>query len=161
MSVKAQSLYQVKLAVISKRSLASLQRKQQKNAAISLVERGTSGSCGGNFAVPEILLNNRATWQTDVRAFVNHYSQDLSNVAGLTAELYLWERLWEEKKERAEDIPDKIATTLKVIHPDSFPNIFTILQILATVPATSCSCERSISCLRYLKNYLRSTMGVG
>ena len=92
---------------------------------------------------------------------MNHYSQDLPNVAGLTAELYLWERLWEEKKERAEDIPDKIATTLKVIHLDSFPNIFTILQILATVPVTSCSCKRSISCLRYLKNYLRSTMGVG
>ena len=98
MSVKAQSLYQVKLAVISKRSLASLQRKQQKNAAISLVVGGTLGSCGGSFAVPEILLNNRATWQTDVRAFVNHYSQDLPNVAGLTAELYLWERLWEEKR---------------------------------------------------------------
>ena len=41
MSVKAQSLYQVKLAVISKRSLALVQRKQQKNAAISLVESGT------------------------------------------------------------------------------------------------------------------------
>ena len=41
MSVKAQSLYQVKLAIISKRSFASVQRKQKKNAAISLVERGT------------------------------------------------------------------------------------------------------------------------
>ena len=41
MSVKAQSLYQVKLADITKWSLASVQRKQQKNAAISLVERGT------------------------------------------------------------------------------------------------------------------------
>ena len=41
MSVKAQSLYQVKLAVISKRSLALVQRQQQKNAAISLVESST------------------------------------------------------------------------------------------------------------------------
>ena len=54
MSVKAQSLYLVKLAVISKRSLASVQRKQQKNAAISLVERGTLGSCGGNFSVASV-----------------------------------------------------------------------------------------------------------
>ena len=54
MSVKAQSLYQVKLAVISKRSLASVQRKQQKNATISMVERGTLGSCGGNFSVASV-----------------------------------------------------------------------------------------------------------
>ena len=66
----------------------------------------------------------------------------------------------DRERERSEDIPDKIATTLKIIHRESFPNIFTILQILATTPVTSCSCERSISCLRYLKNYLRSTMQV-
>ena len=51
-------------------------------------------------------------------------------------------------------------TSLKSVYPASFPNIFTILQILATIPVTSCSCdhERSISCLRYLKNYPRGTM---
>ena len=59
MSVKAQSLYQVKLAVISKRSLASVQRKQQKNAAISLVEKGTLGSCGGNFSVASVQSRKR------------------------------------------------------------------------------------------------------
>ena len=47
---------------------------------------------------------------------------------------------------------------LPSVDPASFPNIFTILQILAKIPVTSCSCERSISCLRYLKNYLRGTM---
>ena len=63
----------------------------------------------------------------------------------------------EERK--AEDIPEKIASTLKSVDPASFPNVFTILQILAPIPVTSCACERSISCLRYLKNYLRGTMG--
>ena len=59
-SVKVQSLYQVKLADISKKSLSSVQRKQQKNAAISLVERGTFCSCrgedvgGGNFSVASV-----------------------------------------------------------------------------------------------------------
>ena len=65
------------------------------------------------------------------------------------------------RRKEKEDIPDKIATTLKVIHPDSFPNIFTILQILATIPVTPLSFERSISCLRYLQNYSRSKMGAG
>ena len=85
----------------------------------------------------------------------------MPNAAGLSAELYLWERLWKKKKDKGKEIPDKISRTLKVIHKESFPNIFTVLQILATIPVTSCSCERSISCLRYLKIYLKSTIGVG
>ena len=74
-------------------------------------------------------------------------------------ELDLWQRLWNEKKEKAEEIPEKISSTIKIVDPIAFPNIFTILQIVATIPVTSCSSERSISSLRNLKNYLRSTMG--
>ena len=61
-------------------------------------------------------------------------------------------RLFEEAVQLAEKVGIQPSTA-------SFPNVFTILQILATIPVTSCSCERSISCLRYLKNYLRGTMG--
>ena len=39
-----------------------------------------------------------------------------------------------------------------------FENIKVILRILGTLPITSCECERSISTLRNLKNYQRSTM---
>ena len=34
-----------------------------------------------------------------------------------------------------------------------------LLRIICTLPVTSCECERSISVLRRLKSYLRSTMG--
>ena len=34
-----------------------------------------------------------------------------------------------------------------------------MMHILAVIPATSCSAERSFSALRRLKTYLRSTMG--
>ena len=34
-----------------------------------------------------------------------------------------------------------------------------MVHILAVIPATSCSAERSFSALRRLKTYLRSTMG--
>ena len=37
-------------------------------------------------------------------------------------------------------------------------NVYAILQVLITIPITSASCERSISTLRNLKNYLRNTM---
>lgn len=37
-------------------------------------------------------------------------------------------------------------------------NVYTILQILITIPISSASCERSISTLRNLKTYLRNAM---
>ena len=39
-----------------------------------------------------------------------------------------------------------------------FPNIHRLLTILATLPVTTASAERSFSTLRRLKTYLRSTM---
>ena len=40
----------------------------------------------------------------------------------------------------------------------TFPNIYIILRILATIPVTSCECERAVSVLRRLKTYLRNKM---
>ena len=56
------------------------------------------------------------------------------------------------------DIPEKIASTLKSVDPASFQTSspsYRFLQqsLLHLVPV------RSISCLRYLKNYLRGAMG--
>ena len=44
---------------------------------------------------------------------------------------------------------------------DFHPNIYTLLAILATVTlrVTTASAERTLGCLRRLKNYLRSSMG--
>ena len=59
------------------------------------------------------------TWKGDIQIFTNLYSQDLPNPAGLSSELSLWERLWIEKRGKAEDIPDKIATVLRIVHRKS------------------------------------------
>ena len=42
---------------------------------------------------------------------------------------------------------------------DIFPEFSKVVHILAVIPATSCSAERSFSALRRLKTYLRSIMG--
>jgi len=42
---------------------------------------------------------------------------------------------------------------------DMFPEFSNVVHILAVIPATSCSAERSFSALRRFKTYLRSTMG--
>ena len=54
------------------------------------------------------------------------------------------------------DTPTK---ALSFVDKDYFPNIYVILVISATLPVTSCECERSISMLKLLKTSLRSTMG--
>ena len=54
--------------------------------------------------------------------------------------------------------PDKV---LKYTDKDMYPHIYTLIIIMATLPVTSCECERSISMLRCIKTSLRSTMGQG
>ena len=67
----------------------------------------------------------------------------------------LWQKYSETYKGSR---PDSAASTLKVLNFDGFENIKIALRILATLPVTSCECERSISALRMLKTYNRSTM---
>ena len=67
----------------------------------------------------------------------------------------LWESYW---KRYNGDIPDESRTAMKTISFPGFQNIQMALKILATIPVTSCSCERSFSAMSRLKNYTRSTM---
>jgi len=51
-----------------------------------------------------------------------------------------------------------LTDALKIANPMLFPNISAILQLLLTLPV-GCSCERSISAMRRLKTWQRSSMG--
>ena len=53
------------------------------------------------------------------------------------------------------------ASSLKACDPDDFPNLHMFLKIAATPPVTTCECERSISTMRRLNNYMRCAMGGG
>ena len=64
----------------------------------------------------------------------------------------------ELKRLKFEALPNTIASTLRTISKDLFPNIAYLLSILAILPITSCEAERSISALRRLKIYMRSSM---
>ena len=52
------------------------------------------------------------------------------------------------------DIPEKC---LKEVDSDYFPNISTLINLMATLPVESCECERSISMQKLIKTSLRST----
>ena len=94
-------------------------------------------------------------WKEKFRAVSNFYEDDLPNPLALDAELRLWQTYW---KTHQGPLPDNIVTTLKCVNFQGFENIKVILRILGTLPITSCECERSISALRTLKTYQRSTM---
>ena len=116
----------------------------------------------GFSVIPSKLLVTKS-WKSSVKEFSRQYKDDLPNPLRLDAELDLWEHRWiREKSVNPLQIPDNVADTLTYLHRHKivnwFPNIYVILKLIAVVPGSSCSCERSISRLRLLKTYLRSTM---
>ena len=101
------------------------------------------------------LIKKGDDWKAKFKTVSDFYVDDLPNPLSLDAELLLWQTFWEQ---RVGPYPSNIATTLQAITFDGFENIKVILRILGTLPITSCECEHSISALRILKDYKRSTM---
>ena len=73
-------------------------------------------------------------------------------------EFDLWKHKWLSEPQLASEL-DTPGKALAHSDGDFFPNICVLLKIMATLPVTSCECERSISMLKLLKTPLRSTMG--
>ena len=91
--------------------------------------------------------------------FLKFYNTDLVFVKDIPAELDLWGRYW--TKEFKGNLPTTVSDTLDALNelnPYSYPTVFEALKIITMLPSTSCSCERSISSLRHLKDYTQSTM---
>ncbi|KAK5648224.1 hypothetical protein RI129_003116 [Pyrocoelia pectoralis] len=53
--------------------------------------------------------------------------------------------------------PKSSLECLDMCDKNLYPNIYTLLQILATIPVSTATPERRFSSLRRLKNYLRNT----
>ena len=109
--------------------------------------------------VPAILKeqsDDAKRWSANVKSFLDNCKSDLPHPLGIDAELDLWRMHW--SREDVIELPGKIYQTLKVTDKMIFPNIYTALKILATLPITTCEAERSISVIRRLKTYMRSTM---
>jgi hypothetical protein len=96
-------------------------------------------------------------WKKGFMCFVNLYLEDFPNFEVLEGEIDAWESFWVSYKEA---LPNNVSLTLQAIKnfASSFPNFSIALKLLATLPITSCECERSFSSMKRLKNYSRSTM---
>lgn len=76
----------------------------------------------------------------------------------LRDELGLWREKWIHEKERRKELSITALEILTMCDKDAFPLIHEFVLVLATLPVTNASAERSFSSLRRLKTYLRSTM---
>ncbi len=86
------------------------------------------------------------------------YENDLPCPLSFDSELDLWQHKWASEPQLACELntPEKCLAHTDI---DFFPNIHVLLRIMATLPVTSCECERSISMLKLVKTPLRSSMG--
>ena len=80
----------------------------------------------------------------------------MPDISFISHEVDNWESAWIDVPD--DQLPKNISDTLKMTNKISFPNIYACLKILAVLPVTSCTCERSASSVRLLKTYLRSRM---
>ncbi|XP_039286561.1 protein cycle isoform X4 [Nilaparvata lugens] len=86
------------------------------------------------------------------------YEKDLSFRDEVRSEFLLWKQKW--NREEKESLPKTAISALEKCDKDYFPNMFNnILKLLAVLPVSVASAERSFSSLRRLKMYgtLRNT----
>ncbi|XP_040275821.1 52 kDa repressor of the inhibitor of the protein kinase-like [Bufo bufo] len=76
----------------------------------------------------------------------------------LQGEICLWLTKWKRELSQNNEIPQTVLEVLDVCDKDLFPTIRSLLLILATLPVSVASAERSFSTLRRVKTWLRSRM---
>ena len=109
-------------------------------------------SVNGMKIVPSVLMVKSCTHQE----LFDSYSEDLPSPDLLESELDLWKHKWQLTS--SQQLPDSPANALVYASKNMYPNIHSTLHLICTLPVTSCECERSVSVLRRLKTYMRSTI---
>ena len=113
----------------------------------------------GLYLIPSTFLEDPARSRDAVYKFAEEYREDLPepSLLGLPAELDLWEVHWRSRP-AAEVLPHTASATLVCTMGNIFPSIQCLLALVCTIQFSAVECERSVSCLRRLKTYLRSNM---
>ena len=115
--------------------------------------------CGRKFKTTKLKCRKKCFFLGQILDFVKSYRDDLPQPLNLSTELHEWAVFWKEEKTQKRFVPTSVSETLLYLGEKRwFPNIRAILCLIAVIPASSNCCERSISRLRLIKNYLRSTM---
>ena len=111
----------------------------------------------GFYVIPHNFIHcEGVNWKSEFMKFLTAYKDDMPNFRAVHADLELWEMSWKNGYENVEY--DNIVDTLNNCNDTAFPNILAALKILAVIPVTTCECERTVSALRRMKTWLRSTI---
>ncbi|MGH0152545.1 UNVERIFIED_CONTAM: hypothetical protein FKN15_022658 [Acipenser sinensis] len=98
---------------------------------------------------PYVMDIKQETW-ADIK---QEYTRFLVNEDSVDCKLQLWQTAVQEGHINAHDLTSAVKITYQL-----YPNMHAILKALLTMPVSTASTERSFSCLRDLKTYLRSTV---
>ena len=91
-----------------------------------------------------------------LRDAINEYRDDIPHPDIVEQEIDNWRNSF--MQQTTTEVPTTVAEAMKAVNAVHFPNVFALLKLVATLPITSCECERSFSTLRRLKTWTRSTM---
>lgn len=89
--------------------------------------------------------------------FITFYESLLPDATVINEEFSMWKLKW--LKYDVEKKPSNAIDSLLECDARFFPNIRKLLEILATLPVSTATAERTFSTLRRLKTYLRNTTG--
>ncbi|GBN66997.1 repressor of the inhibitor of the protein kinase [Araneus ventricosus] len=90
-----------------------------------------------------------------LEAAFNSYEEYLSHKEVVRSQFMSWKEKW--CQEKSENLPKTAISSLEKCDKTFFPNIYILLKLLAVVPVSVATVERSFSSLRRLKTYLRNT----
>lgn len=97
----------------------------------------------------------------NVKKLSEFYSHYLGVPAStVVTEYQLWISKWKRELRENSDlkVPSCVVTSIEVCDYDLYPNVNTLLKILATLPISAATSERSFSTLRRVKTWLRANM---
>ncbi|GBM89125.1 hypothetical protein AVEN_153750-1 [Araneus ventricosus] len=86
-----------------------------------------------------------------LEATFNFYEEDLSHKEVVQNEFMLWKEKWSQ--ENSENLHKTAISSLEKCDKTFFPNIYILLKLLAVLPVSVATVERSFSSLRRLKTY--------
>ncbi|KAH9367581.1 hypothetical protein HPB48_002873 [Haemaphysalis longicornis] len=91
-----------------------------------------------------------------VQPAFDFYLRDMTttHILTLKGEWEIWKTKWQAMQE--EELPRFATDALAECDKGLFPNVHTLLNILATLPVTTAAAERSFSTLKRVKTYLRN-----
>ena len=111
------------------------------------------------YLIPSVCVKNDIAFES-LRNAVHLYASFLEGSIDIVeAEFLRWRAYWLRRSSTGNSLPNNALDALLYAKKmETYPSLEVLFQILATLPVTTATNERSFSALKYLKTYLRSTM---